>query len=90
MFTVNLALSDFLMMITHCPLVAFNAFANKFFMWGPLGCKLYGCLGGILYVSVVSARLGLRVCIGCVVFYMELVKPLYKQPRHPAYKWGYA
>ena len=27
--------------------MAFNAFASKFFMWGELGCKLYGCLGGI-------------------------------------------
>ena len=47
MFTVNLALSDFLMMITHCPLVAFNTLFAKFFLWGPLGCRLYGFLGAI-------------------------------------------
>ena len=44
---VNLAISDLLMFTTHCPLVLFNALLSDFWMWGPLGCKLYACSGAI-------------------------------------------
>ena len=46
-FTVNLALSDFLMMLTHCPWTSASIFLSKFFLWGKYGCYLYACLGGI-------------------------------------------
>ena len=35
------------MFTTHCPLVLFNALLSDFWMWGPLGCKLYACSGAI-------------------------------------------
>ena len=65
MFVVNLALSDFCMMLTqvlYCTLyctvlyctvltqawpVIINAFTQRYWMWGKLGCQLYGATGAI-------------------------------------------
>ena len=47
MFVVNLALSDFCMMLTQAWPVIINAFSQRFWMWGSLGCQLYGATGAI-------------------------------------------
>merc|ERR1712241_1337994 len=47
MFVVNLALSDFCMMLTQAWPVIINAFSQRYWMWGSLGCQLYGATGAI-------------------------------------------
>jgi len=47
MFVVNLALSDFCMMLTQAWPVIINAFTQRYWMWGKLGCQLYGATGAI-------------------------------------------
>ena len=47
MFVVNLALSDFCMMLTQAWPVIINAFSQRFWMWGKFGCQLYGATGAI-------------------------------------------
>ena len=46
-FIVNLAFSDMMMMTTQSLPVALNAFASDKWMYGPLMCKVYACVGGI-------------------------------------------
>lgn len=47
MFVVNLAVSDCIMMTTMGPPVTINAFVQRYWMWGVLGCKLYAMVGAI-------------------------------------------
>ena len=47
MFVVNLAVSDFCMMLTQAWPVIINAFTQRYWMWGKLGCQLYGATGAI-------------------------------------------
>jgi len=44
---VNLAFSDLCMMTTQGPPVTINAFTQRYWMWGALGCRLYGATGAI-------------------------------------------
>jgi len=46
-FVINLALSDISMMLTHGFPVVINFFYDRYWMWGPFGCKLFAALGGI-------------------------------------------
>jgi len=45
MFVVNLALSDLIMMLTMGLPVTINAFTQRYWMFGVLGCKLYAFCG---------------------------------------------
>lgn len=47
MFVVNLAFSDLVMMTTMGLPVTINAFTNRYWMWGVLGCQLYAMIGAI-------------------------------------------
>jgi len=47
MFVVNLALSDAIMMFCMGPPVTFNAFVQRYWMYGAFACKLYACVGAI-------------------------------------------
>ncbi|XP_023330327.1 compound eye opsin BCRH1 [Eurytemora carolleeae] len=47
MFVVNLAISDLCMMTSMGVPVIFNQFVERYWAWGILGCKIYGCLGAI-------------------------------------------
>lgn len=47
MFVVNLAVSDLIMMTTMGLPVAINAFTQRWWMWGKLGCNLYALVGAI-------------------------------------------
>jgi len=47
MFVVNLALSDLIMMTTMGLPVVINAYTQRYWMWGALGCDLYACIGAI-------------------------------------------
>jgi len=47
MFVVNLAFSDLCMMTTMGLPVIINAFTQRYWMWGPFACRLYGCFGAI-------------------------------------------
>ncbi|XP_040581196.1 compound eye opsin BCRH2 [Lepeophtheirus salmonis] len=51
MFVVNLALSDFCMILTQAVPVIFNAFMQRYWAWGVFGCKLYGFLGAVFGVE---------------------------------------
>jgi len=47
MFVVNLALSDLIMMLTMGLPVVINAYTQRYWMWGNLGCELYGFIGAV-------------------------------------------
>eukprot|EP00090_Calanus_glacialis_P025627 TRINITY_DN4013_c0_g1_i1.p1 TRINITY_DN4013_c0_g1~~TRINITY_DN4013_c0_g1_i1.p1 ORF type:complete len:376 (-),score=62.87 TRINITY_DN4013_c0_g1_i1:194-1321(-) len=47
MFVVNLALSDLIMMLTMGLPVVINAYTQRYWMWGALGCEIYGAVGAI-------------------------------------------
>ena len=47
LFIVNLAFSDLCMMTTQSLPVSINAFVQDVWMYGPLMCKVYACIGGI-------------------------------------------
>ena len=47
MFVVNLAISDFCMMLSQAWPVIINSFTQRYWMWGKLGCQLYGATGAI-------------------------------------------
>ena len=47
LFIVNLAFSDLCMMTTQALPVSINAFVQDVWMYGPLMCKVYACIGGI-------------------------------------------
>ena len=47
MFIVNLAISDICMITTQGLPCTINAFASDHWMFGPVLCRVYGCLGGI-------------------------------------------
>eukprot|EP00088_Acartia_fossae_P033177 TRINITY_DN33956_c0_g1_i1.p1 TRINITY_DN33956_c0_g1~~TRINITY_DN33956_c0_g1_i1.p1 ORF type:complete len:379 (-),score=61.50 TRINITY_DN33956_c0_g1_i1:400-1503(-) len=46
-FVINLAAADLFMMSTHGLPVGINVFIDRYWYWGPLGCKLFSLLGGI-------------------------------------------
>lgn len=55
MFVINLALADLLMMTTMGPTVTINVFVQRYWLWGPFGCKLYGFTGAVMgVVSICS------------------------------------
>jgi len=45
MFVVNLAFSDFCMMITQFPMFVHNSFNGGQWLFGPAACELYACTG---------------------------------------------
>jgi len=45
MFVVNLAFSDFCMMITQFPMFVHNSFNGGQWLFGPSACELYACTG---------------------------------------------
>ena len=47
LFIVNLAFSDLCMMTTQALPVSINAFVEDVWMYGPLMCRVYACIGGI-------------------------------------------
>lgn len=47
MFVVNLAVSDLIMMTTMGTPVIVNAYTQRYWMWGNLGCKIYALAGAI-------------------------------------------
>lgn len=47
MFVVNLAFSDFCMMITQFPMFVHNSFNGGQWLFGPSACELYACTGSI-------------------------------------------
>lgn len=47
MFVVNLAVSDLIMMTTQGLPVVINAFTLRYWMWGVLGCSVYGAVGAV-------------------------------------------
>ncbi|XP_046439853.1 compound eye opsin BCRH2-like [Daphnia pulex] len=47
MFVVNLAFSDFCMMISQFPMFVHNSFNGGIWLFGPAACELYACLGGV-------------------------------------------
>jgi r-opsin len=47
MFVVNLAFSDFCMMISQFPMFVHNSFNGGIWLFGPAACELYACLGMI-------------------------------------------
>lgn len=47
MFVVNLAFSDFCMMITQFPMFVHNSFNGGIWLFGPAACELYACTGSI-------------------------------------------
>ncbi|MCL4162511.1 UNVERIFIED_CONTAM: hypothetical protein GTU68_039491 [Idotea baltica] len=47
MFIVNLAFSDFLMMLTQYPPYVYSCFNGGYFSFGPLGCQIYAFLGSL-------------------------------------------
>lgn len=54
-FVVNLAISDLIMMTTQGLPVTLNAYTQRYWMFGKLGCELYGAVGGICGVcSILS------------------------------------
>ena len=55
MFIVNLAISDMFMMLTQALPVSISVLASDIWMYGPLWCRIYACLGGIFgTISVLS------------------------------------
>ncbi|XP_023334314.1 compound eye opsin BCRH2 [Eurytemora carolleeae] len=55
MFIVNLAVSDLCMMTTQGPPVTFNAFVQRYWMFGEIGCKVYALTGGVFgTISILS------------------------------------
>merc|ERR1719354_730437 len=46
-FVINLACADLFMMVTHGLPVGINIFQDRYWIWGPFGCKLFAALGGI-------------------------------------------
>lgn len=57
MFVVNLAFSDWAMMITQAPPVILNVFTQRYWMWGPLGCKLYAFTGALSGVASIMTMI---------------------------------
>lgn len=51
LFIVNLAFSDLCMMTTQALPVSINAFVEDVWMYGPLMCRVYACIGGIFGTS---------------------------------------
>lgn len=51
---VNLALSDFLMMLTRCPIFVYNSFNGGVWHQGPLMCEIYGSVGGVFGITSIS------------------------------------
>lgn len=47
MFVVNLAFSDFCMMLTQFPMFVWNSFNGGVWLFGPAACALYACTGSI-------------------------------------------
>ena len=47
MFVVNLAFSDFCMMLTQFPMFVWNSFNGGQWLFGPAACALYACTGSI-------------------------------------------
>eukprot|EP00094_Tigriopus_californicus_P004155 TCALIF_04003-PA protein Name:"Similar to Compound eye opsin BCRH2 (Hemigrapsus sanguineus)" AED:0.27 eAED:0.27 QI:0/0.4/0.18/0.81/1/1/11/0/584 len=47
MLVVALAFSDFIMICSLAPPLFINVFIGKYWAFGPLGCELYGFLGGV-------------------------------------------
>lgn len=47
MFVVNLAFSDFCMMVTQLPMFVHNSFNGGIWLFGPAACELYACTGSI-------------------------------------------
>jgi len=47
MFVVNLAISDLIMMLTMGLPVTINAFTQRYWMWGVLGCHIYAFCGAV-------------------------------------------
>jgi len=47
MFVVNLAFSDFCMMVTQFPMFVHNSLNGGQWLFGPAACEAYGCLGSI-------------------------------------------
>ena len=60
LFIVNLAFSDLCMMTTQSLPVSINAFVEDVWMYGPLMCRVYACIGGIFG----TASLLMMVAIG--------------------------
>jgi len=51
MFVVNLAMSDAIMMFCMGPPVTYNAFVQRYWMYGAFACQLYACVGAICGTS---------------------------------------
>ena len=58
LFIVNLAFSDLCMMTTQALPVSINAFVEDVWMYGPLMCRVYACIGGIFGMKSSKRGLG--------------------------------
>jgi r-opsin len=54
MFVVNLAISDFLMMVTQFPMFVHNCFNGGIWLFRPFWCELYACTGSIFGSTSIS------------------------------------
>jgi len=77
MFVVNLAFSDFCMMITQFPMFVHNSFNGGIWLFGPAACELYACLGIISINFPFSS---------CVLLYTQNLQEAFSELRASA-RW---
>ena len=81
LFIVNLAFSDLCMMTTQALPVSINAFVEDVWMYGPLMCRVYACIGGIFGMKSSKILLLLftnyKVIFDCHISFTFLLQELH-------------
>ena len=60
-FVANLAVADFLMMLSQGPFFIFNVMRSNWWSFGVLACEFYGFTGGVFGVAAIMSMVAIGI-----------------------------